>query len=236
MPNLPPLSPRLSAALPYIRRGDTVADIGTDHAYLPIYLVLSGLSPISYACDINEGPCMRARDNAREYGVSDKIKISKRDGICGLESEKIDKFTIFGMGGELISSIMDASPSLPIGTGFILNPMTKAASLRSYLVSHGYSILDDTYARAEGKIYQIIYAEKTGNNDTLSPLELALGKHALASPTPIMIEYVEKLFHDMSVAAEGRRRAGATSPDDALLCDIEGFLSDYNKTYTKEVF
>ncbi len=235
MPNLPPLSDRLRAALPYIRHGDVVADIGTDHAYLPIYLVLSGISPVAYACDINEGPCLRARENAREYGVSDKIKISKRNGICGLEGERIDKFTIFGMGGELIASILDASPSLPTGTGFILNPMTKAASLRSYLVSHGFSILDDAYARAEGKIYQIICAEKTGNNDTLSPLELTLGKHAFASPSPLMTEYAEKLTRDMRAAAEGRRRAGVTSPDDALLSDIENFLSNYYKPDTKEV-
>lgn len=236
MPNLPPLSDRLRAALPYIEHGDVVADIGTDHAYLPIYLVLSGTSPLAYACDINDGPCLRAIENAREYGVSDKIKISKRNGICGLEEEKIDKFTIFGMGGELIASILDASPSLSMGTEFILNPMTKAASLRSYLISHGFSILDDAYARAEGKIYQIICAEKTGENESLSPIELTLGKHALASPSTLMIEYAEKLMRDMKAAAEGRKRAGVTSPDDALLCDIENFLSDYNRPDTKEVF
>lgn len=236
MPNLPPLSERLRAALPYIDQGDVVADIGTDHAYLPIYLVLSGISPIAYACDINEGPCLRARENAEKYGVSDKILISKRNGICGLESERIDKFTIFGMGGELIASILDEVPSLPIGTKFILNPMTKAASLRSYLSSHGFSILADSYARADGKIYQIIFAEKTGENEELSSIELTLGKHALKAPTPLMTEYTEKLLRDMRIAAEGRRSAGATSPDDELLCDIESFLSDYHKPDTKEVF
>ncbi len=220
MSRLPILSKRLSAALPFIKKGDVVADIGTDHAYLPIHLVLSGLCKYAYACDINEGPCMRAKENARHYGVSDAVRVSKRDGICGLEESEVNKFILFGMGGELIASILSAVP-IREGTEFILGPMTKQDALRSYLSENGFSILDEDVVADGGKTYQIILARKGGEAYSLSPAELKLGRINIEKRTPLFIEYVKKCESDLLRAQAGRRAAGIASEDDALLEEIQ---------------
>lgn len=224
MIKLPSLSKRLLTALDYIEKGDVCADIGTDHAYLPIRLVLSGISETAYACDVNEGPCARARENCAVYGVTDRVRISRRDGIEGLEDEGIDKFIIFGMGGELIASILDRS-TVRDGTRFILNPMTKQERLRGYLSQNGYEILDETVIFSDSKYYQIIYAEKNGVCDTLSLSEQKYGKINISKRTPLFLEYVGKVREDLVRAQTQRMSVGAKKEDDdTLLCETELIL------------
>lgn len=226
MIKLPPISERLRAALPFIEKGDIIADIGTDHAYLPIHLVLCGICPSAYACDINEGPCVRARENTERYGVSDRVKISKRDGIVGLEETDANKFIIFGMGGELIAGIIDRA-DVKTGTRFILNPMTKQEKLREYLTRNGYEILDEELVFSDSKYYQIIYAEKNGRCDTLSLSELKFGKINIRKRTPLFLEYAKKTRDDLLRAQNMRKSAGAVKPeDDALLAQVEEILKD----------
>ena len=222
---LPPLSERLKCALNYIEKGDTVADIGTDHAYLPIYLVKNGICETVYACDINEGPCEKARENLATYSVSpDSVRVSRRDGICGLSGLGINKFIIFGMGGELISYILGCE-DMPIGTRFILNPMTKQEELREYLYKNGYTILDDDTVFSDKKYYQMIYAEKTGETHTLPDrLTLKFGKYNLEKNTETFRKYLEKTQKELKYAQKARAEAGLTSPDDGLISDIEAFL------------
>ena len=225
--NLPSLSERLRCALRYIEKGDTVADIGTDHAYLPIYLVKSGICNSVYACDINEGPCEKARENLGIYSVSpDSVRISRRDGICGLSGLGINKFIIFGMGGELIAHIIDCE-EMPIGTRFILNPMTKQEELRSYLCTHGYEIIDDDTVFSDKKYYQIIYAEKTGKPQSLSDrITQKFGRYNLEKRTDVFCRYLEKTLRELKYAQSARAAAGLASPDDALILEIEAFLSE----------
>jgi len=226
MTKLPPISERLLAALPFIEKGDVIADIGTDHAYLPIYLVLRGISPHAYACDVNEGPCDRARENAGKYGVADKIIISKRDGIAGLEGTDVNKFTVFGMGGELIAGILDRADTRP-GTRFVLNPMTKQEKLREYLTENGYGILDEDIVYSDSKYYQIIYAERNGETDSLSLAELKFGKINIRKRTPLFIEYAKKTRDDLLRAQKMRMSVGAVKQDDdTLLWQTEKILKD----------
>jgi len=224
MNKLPPLSKRLLTALDFIEKGDVCADIGTDHAYLPIHLILSGISDTAYACDINEGPCIRARANCASYGVSDKVKISRRDGIEGLTDEGINKFIIFGMGGELIAGILDRGKTKD-GTRFILNPMTKQEKLREYLTKNGYEILDETVIFSDSKYYQIIYTEKNGKCEALSLSELKFGKKNIEKRTPVFLEYAKKTHGELLRAHLQRKAAGAVKEDDdELLCETELIL------------
>lgn len=230
MTKLPKLSDRLMTAVPYICDGDVVADIGTDHAYLPIYLILTGRASFTYACDINDGPCQKAIENARSYGVSDKVSVSRRDGITGLCDKDIDKFIIFGMGGELISQILSGE-EIANGVRFILNPMTKQEKLRSYLVSNGFEILDENVVYSDSKYYQIIYAEKNGKCEELSPAEQKFGKINIKKKSPIFLEYAEKTRGEMLTAKRMRDAAGAEKPyDDRLLTELEEILKDQPKT------
>lgn len=224
--NLPPISERLKCALKYIEKGDVVADIGTDHAYLPIYLVMTETCKTVYACDINEGPCERARENLAVFSVSSEaVRISRRDGIEGLSGHDINKFIIFGMGGELIAHIL-AGEELPVGTRFILNPMTKQEELRRYLCENGYRILDDGTVFSDKKYYQIIYAEKTGKKQPLPDrMILKFGKFNLEKNTEVFREYLKKTHRELSYAHNARVAAGLDSPDAELIFAIEEYLN-----------
>ena len=132
----PKLDDRMMSAASFVNRGDVVADVGTDHGYLPIYLILSGIIPFAVASDIREGPLGRARKNARKYGVDQKMKFELSDGLAFLEDGcPVDDIIICGMGGETIISIIEASDyPKKSGVRLILQPMTKAFELREYLL------------------------------------------------------------------------------------------------------
>lgn len=169
--------------------GRRVADVGTDHAYLPIWLVGGGISSSAVASDLRKGPLERADKNIAEYGLSDRIKTTLADGLCGIECYQPEDIFICGMGGELIAKIIDAAPfvrtvpfvrTAPFGQAekirLILQPMTHAEILREYLEANGFQIVDEDIATEKGeKIYQIIVAEYSGEKYELSALELMLG-------------------------------------------------------------
>ena len=160
------LSPRLQTALLYIRGSGVVADIGTDHAYLPISLCEQGiLTPATegaicaVAADINAGPVERAAIHIATAGLSDRIVTVKTDGLCGLEQYDPSDVIIFGMGGELIASILEAAPFVrDPAVRLILQPMTKQAHLCDYLVQSGFSIDDECYTTDAGKFYRTLVA------------------------------------------------------------------------------
>lgn len=170
------LSNRLRTAASYVRSGAFVADIGTDHAYLPIYLVTSGTAKRALASDINEGPILKARENISRYGLNDRISTQIAAGLDGIEKIAPTDIVICGMGGELIARILDASSYVKKeGIRLVLQPMTCAMKLREYL-QNGYSIVDESIVCEDGKIYQIICAEYDGKEHTYSKIELELGQ------------------------------------------------------------
>jgi tRNA (adenine22-N1)-methyltransferase len=177
--NKPNLDARLLAVSKYVRRGAYVCDVGTDHAYLPVYLVLTGRVAHALASDINEGPVMRARQSVARYHVSDKIEVMLADGLRGADKYPVTDIVIAGMGGELIASIINAAEwTRDKKYRLILQPMTHAEILRGYLVEKGYSIIDEEIVteQNDSKIYQIICAEFTGISDKYVADELLLGR------------------------------------------------------------
>ena len=170
------LSERLRTAASYVRSGAFVADIGTDHAYLPIYLVVNGIANQALASDINEGPIMKARENIAKFLLTDKIFTQISSGLDGVTKYSPTDIVICGMGGELIARIIEASPYVKkAGIRLILQPMTCITELREYL-SHGFNIIDESIVCEDGKIYQIICAEYDGCEHTYTKAELELGK------------------------------------------------------------
>ncbi len=153
------MTPRLLAIADCVSEGSTIADIGTDHAYIPIYLMQKGIIKKAYAMDINEGPISRAEDNILKFKMDDKIVTRLSDGLKKLELGEADEIVIAGMGGILISEILDARQDLWKNTKFVLQPMTATEELRKYLVKNGFIITKETLAKEDNKIYQIICAE-----------------------------------------------------------------------------
>ena len=168
---------RLEVAASFGRKGSRVADIGTDHASLPIYLVGNGIAPSALACDINEGPLCAAKLNIASAGLSTRISTRLTDGLSGIEDYEPEDIYVLGMGGELIGKIVLASElSRKAGIRLILQPMTHSHDLRRELYANGFNIVDETLVKDRDRVYQIIVAEYDGNIRSATEIELWLGK------------------------------------------------------------
>jgi tRNA (adenine22-N1)-methyltransferase len=170
------LSKRLSTAASYVRSGAFVADIGTDHAYLPIYLVSNGIAAQALASDVNEGPILKAKENISKYGLKNKIYTEIADGLDKIERYNPTDIVICGMGGELIAKILNASDYVKNkNVRLILQPMTSVFELREYL-SNEFSTVAENVVCEDNKIYQIICVEYDGIKHEYTSAELELGK------------------------------------------------------------
>lgn len=171
---------RLLAAAALVRDGAYLADIGTDHAYLPIHLAICGRIRHAVATDIREGPLTRARENICAAGLSDLIETVLTDGLSGLERYPLTDIVIAGMGGLMIASILDAADFIKhTRTRLILQPMQHIPELRRYL-SAGFQVEKEVLAEEGGKLYQILCARYDGERRQLSDIELLLGSYHLA--------------------------------------------------------
>lgn len=153
------LSHRLMTIASFVRKGSKIADIGTDHGYIPIYLVSEGISPSALAMDVRKGPLERAGNHVLEYGLGDKIKVRLSDGLKKLEPGEADTIVIAGMGGELIVHILEAGKHVWESTErLVLSPQSEIGSVRHYLEENGFTILRETMVKDEGKYYTVIEA------------------------------------------------------------------------------
>ena len=152
------LSPRLQRIADYIRPGDRIIDVGTDHAYIPIWLLKNAYIDSAVATDIRSGPLSRAREDALRFGVADRLELRLTNGLAGCASDEADAVIIAGMGGETMIGILAAAPWTK-SKRLILQPQTKQDALRSWLGEHGYAITDAALVYDTGRIYLIWLAE-----------------------------------------------------------------------------
>ena len=221
------LSARLLAAADFVRQGSFVADVGSDHAYLPIYLCSLGKIKGALASDINEGPVARAQINIASYHLGKKISVLRTDGLSGVEKFSPDDIVICGMGGELICSIIDSAEwTKNKNIRLILQPMTHAEKLREYLISNGFSIIGETILK-EDKIYQIICAEYSGAVSDYSELELIFGRHNLEKRSEVFLEYARYVRSVFVTRKDGKSSAGAdVSNEENLISQIDKIIND----------
>ncbi len=222
------LDGRLLSVGKFVRQGAEFADIGTDHAYLPIYLLSVGRIRSAVASDINEGPLCSARANAREMGVFDRISFVLTDGARGLEGFGLTDVAIAGMGGELIADIIEASPFLKDEKiRLILQPMSKQAHLRRYLAESGFETVMEEYSSSAGKFYVTMCVEYTGTPREIDEYEAEFGKREFLSElTGQARGYLEKKKKSLSRAAKGKSVSSEMPPIEAVLCDyIDGILT-----------
>lgn len=151
------LTPRLQAIADFVEPGARIADVGTDHAYIPIYLIRNKKIEYAMASDINEGPIKKAEKNLERYGIQNKVRLCTADGTKGIRPREVDTLIVAGMGGELIAQIL--LENIPQGIQrMILQPMANAHEVRSALCDVGYIISKEKLVREKNKIYQIICA------------------------------------------------------------------------------
>lgn len=215
------LDSRLSAAASLVPVGARLADIGSDHAYLPIQLVLSGVAECALASDINEGPVCAARKNIEEFGVGDRVRCMRSDGLCGVEDFAPDCITVLGMGGELIVKILQGAPWIKRhGIRLILQPMTHAEILSRYLCLEGFEIIDELIVcdgTRDDRIYRVISAEFDGIKRELTDAEHYIGKKNIETRPHGTREYASRLMSALRVRIEGRRAGGLDCTDDERL-------------------
>lgn len=208
---LPALDPRLACAASMVRQGSVIADIGTDHAYIPVYLTLAGISPYAIAADINKGPLDRARANAEKYGAEDKIRFALADGLRGIEPEKdnVRDIVICGMGGELIARIVTESEyTKNPDVHLILQPMTCPDDMRASLTASGYAILDEKLCESAGRIYTCVLAAYTGEHQELTPAEMLMGPVNMKKREPLFARYLDREINRLSIRIAGMERGG----------------------------
>lgn len=211
--NTPKISKRLEAAASFVQRGGVIADVGTDHAYLPIYLYASGLIVGAVASDVNQGPIDRAKANVRAWGADKAISVIRTDGLSGIEKYSPNDIFILGMGGELIVKILSDAEWIKRQRRLILQPMTHPEILREYLYSNGFGIVDEVIVE-DDKIYQIICAEHTGEVYTPTESELFFGKINIERGGHLLRKLLlyTKAVYEQRI--KGKMCAGADSSDE----------------------
>ena len=163
------LTPRLQLLADWVPQGTRLADVGTDHAYLPVWLILHGRVSCAIASDLRKGPLERARLTGRTYGA-ENIEYRLCNGLADIRGEEVDTIAIAGMGGETIAAILSAAPWTKDGKHtLLLQPMTRSAQLRQYLMENGYVITREALVRDRGTIYPVMEV-KAGE------MELTLGQ------------------------------------------------------------
>ncbi|MBR2342683.1 MAG: SAM-dependent methyltransferase [Clostridia bacterium] len=218
------LDARLGSAAKFVRQGAIFADIGTDHAHLPLFLLSEGRIERAVCSDINEGPLCSAEQNAAAAGLSEKIDFHLTDGALSLAGLGITDVAVCGMGGELIADIIDRAPWLRTrGVRLILQPMTRAGELRSYLGAAGFSVMAEDYSEAQGKYYVTVVAEYTGERRTLTETEAYLGREAsVTDKNGAYFGYLSSLAVACRRRILGRRAGGRdTERDETILKELE---------------
>lgn len=185
------LSNRLATVAGFIPEGSRMADIGSDHAYLPCFAVLTGKAVFAIAGEVADGPFQSAKSQVELQGLTDKILVRKGDGLEVLSPGEVDTITIAGMGGTLIASILNAGKEkLQNVSRLILQPNISAISIRNWLVENGWELTQEEILEEDGKIYEVLVAEPG------EPKKPYLGKDRDASLLmgPFLIERQTKAF------------------------------------------
>lgn len=212
------LSPRLARIQEYVESGSVVADIGTDHAYLPINLINQGTCPRVIAGDINEGPYETAKETIQKNHLEKQINLRLGNGLKILQHGEADTIVIAGMGGATIIDILVDSPEILKNVRkLILQPMIATGQLRLWLVNNGWQITAESLVKEERRIYEIIVAEK-GEQKVQEPLAIFFWPRLLEEKPPLLLAHLKRL---LKADEEIYRGLSKSSRADAILKSIE---------------
>lgn len=188
------LSKRLKTVAGAVTPGNRVADIGTDHGYVPIYLVKNNICPSALAMDVNPGPLARAKEHIAEEGLTERIEVRLSDGLKELDAKEADTIVIAGMGGDLTCRILSAAPDiLKEGKELVLSPQSEWFKVRRLLFAFHYRIEKEWFLREDGKYYLVLRSspgEMSLGED--SELYFEYGTYLPEERNPVFLEYLEK--------------------------------------------
>lgn len=214
------LTDRLYTIQTLIPKGVRVADIGTDHGHLPISLIRSGITEKVIACDIREKPLDNARKNI-EKTKTVGIELRLGDGLSPVLPHEVDYIVIAGMGGEVISGILDSAkwtkdPKYTL----LLQPMTSADALRRYLSENNFKIISEKAVFDGGKLYTVIKTAFSGEKEPQSEAFYRIGK--LDKTDPVAASYIEKQISIIKKCIDDLENSNKTK-------ELESFKSILNE-------
>lgn len=210
-----------------VRRGVVFADIGTDHAKLPVYLIKSGKATRAIASDIGEGPIARARTYIAMNGLSNKIDTYIGDGIAHLDITAPADIAICGMGGETIVNIIAGAPFVKNpDIRIMMQPMTDFTMLRKYLAENGFYPIAEDIIESDGRMYQCMIYGYNGEKYAISDVEAELGAKCIEARSETFVKYVKRRYNIVKKCLDGKNKAGIDpSEEKALLANYEVILN-----------
>lgn len=220
------MTPRLYTIASMVKKGANVIDVGTDHAYIPVYLAGKKVSGRILATDIKKGPLSRADANIRKFGADNIVATTLSDGLCSLDTKGYDTVIIAGMGGQVIADIMKKAD---FKGNYILQPMTGIEELRHFLFTNGYHVLEERLVM-EGKKMYTVMSVTVGRREKFLEIELYLGKKLRGDG--LYPEFLLRQKEKISKVVKGlnsARRVDKTALEyySTILKQIEGAMSDY---------
>ncbi len=220
------LDSRLMAIANLVRKGKTFADIGTDHAYLPVYLVEKGIINKAIAADLRVGPLENARLAVESYGYSDKIELRLSDGLDNFEENEVEEIAVAGMGGLLIASFVERTAWIKNrDVHLILQPMTHVEELRKALFYNGFIIDNEVVAGDTDKLYIIISAYYYGDATAYTEIDLIVGRLP-QNDDELSKKYLSKIFEKYNKKLVALKKANKECDD---LEKIVGELSKWQQ-------
>jgi len=209
--NAQQLSMRLMRVAAYVPEEAVVADIGSDHAYLPCYLVLNGKARRAVAGEVVKGPYESARKQVKQEQLESQIAVRLASGLDAVEPEDgVTAITIAGMGGPLIRSILEAGSEKLTGVErLVLQPNVHAKAIREWAETNGWSIIEEEILKENDKIYEILVLEPTAHPVRFSPAELLMGPELIKAFSRVFkekwqreVSQWEKIVQAMEASAE----------------------------------
>lgn len=220
---------RLAAVAELVPPCKRIADIGTDHAYLPIELIKTGKVAKAVAADIGRGPLQAAREHVEGAGLTAQISCRLGNGLQVLRPGEVDGIIMAGMGGPLMVDILAAAPAVVERLRFmVLQPMTKSGRVRRYLQRSGWHVERESLALESDVLYQIIYALPGADESTYTDLEYEVGPRLRESKAPLLALHYERLLAEKKYIVAQLQASPAQAERAAqLMADIkvlEGWL------------
>ena len=217
------ITPRLEAIVNLVQT-KTIADIGTDHAYIPIYLASKNRITKAVASDKNKGPIERARENVKKYGLSQIIDLRIGQGLSPIEKGEAETIIIAGMGGVLIGDIIEADLEKAYASRLILQPMNAQDNLRKRLLSLGFIIEEEELSCEGFKVYNLMSVKK-GIAKEDEPIYYYIPKSLLGHELcPMLINKKEREFLKI---INGQKNSN--NPDKIIIKEYEALLKDLEK-------
>lgn len=186
------LSKRLEMVASFVPEGSRIADVGTDHGFVPIFLAQKNRIRHGVAIDVRQGPLRRAQDHIKSYGLEEILETRLSDGVKELKSGESDTVIMAGIGGQLTLHILEDGKSLwDTISHWILSPQSDVEKVRRYLADHGFAIENEEMVKEDGKYY-IVMDVVRGRMDLLQPWESFYGPVLIRNSHPVLKEFLEQ--------------------------------------------